>query len=728
MADPIADFDVWIEDLLDAYEAAEDAGTPVTPESLCESHPELLPILRKRLAGLRAVAWLERTPNSNSAPFDGNDPPVLDPWQTGAEPVAGYRLVRLLGRGGCGEVWEAIGPGGLPVALKSVPLGGRSAAAELRALDAVRGRRHPHLLALFGAWQTADRLMIAAELAEGSLWDRYQQATASRQPGIPADALLGYFHEAAEGLDFLNSTTAAVAHRDVKPQNLLLVGGGVKVADFGLARLVAGDGTGHSGGMTVGFAPPEAFDGKTSRTGDQYSLAVTYCLLRGGRMPFVGSPAVLMKAHIHDSPDLSMLPPAEQPVVARALAKQANDRWLDCRSFVAALEAAMPVTECSPKGSDSIRHRSSRSRWLRVGAALLIATFVLVIGMSRWPEPRNRDVAADHNAVPAAPHELLCLRGHAGTVSAVTFLSDGQHALSGGFDGTVREWDLPTGTEIRQFRGHTAAVRSVAVSPDGKTLLTASGIDFRDLVVRIWDMATGNEVGQLKGHEHNVQHVVCHPDGQRAVTASMDGTARVWSISERKELLRFEGLTTPDVSPAGWPRQVWGLSVSPDGKRTACGLRDGTVRVFDTDTNREVGQLQAHDGPANAIAWVAANRLISGSGEVWDGARADNTMTLTADPGEPERWPSGHRRGVRCLAAAVDQPLAITGGVAGEIIVWDVGFKRAVATLPGHDGGAWAVALSADGRTAITGGTDGTVRVWRMPPPTTDPAQLTSRK
>ncbi|MCZ2343168.1 MAG: serine/threonine protein kinase [Bacteroidales bacterium] len=627
------------------------------------------------------------------------------------EPLPGYRLVRPLGRGGFGEVWEAIGPGGLPVALKGVPLGGRSAVAELRALDAVRGRRHPHLLALFGAWQTADRLVIAAELADGSLWDRYQQAAANGQVGIPTDELLGYFRETAEGLDFLNSATAAVAHRDVKPQNLLLVGGGVKVADFGLARAMGGDNTGHSGGMTVGFAPPEAFNGKTSRTGDQYSLAVTYCLLRGGRMPFAGSPAALMKAHIHEPPDLSMLPLAEQSVVARALAKQANDRWPDCRSFVAALEGAMETTANGNDTSHSHSH-SHRSRWLLVGVVLLVAVVVLAGSMSGWSEPRNRDVAANHNAAPVAAGERLSLRGHTGTVSAVTWTPDGKHALSGGFDATVREWDLTTGAEIRQFRGHTAAVRSVAVSPDGKTLLTASGIDFRDLVVRVWDMETGNEVGQLTGHEHNVQHVVYHPDGQRAVTASMDGTARVWSVPERRELLRFEGLSTPDVSPPGWPKQVWGLSLSASGDRAACGLRDGTVRVFDTDTGQEVGRFPAHAGPANAVAWVAGGRLLSGSGEVWGGVQADNTVVLMAFPGEPERWRSGHRQGVRCLATAGDRSFAITGGVASEVIVWDTATRQPRLTFPGHPGGVWAVAISAGKPVALTGGGDGVVRLW----------------
>src|SRR5262249_1374438 len=91
------------------------------------------------------------------------------------EPIPGYRLLRQCGKGGFGEVWEAVGPGGLRVALKLVPLGGKVGESELRALELIKGIRHAHLLAMFGAWQVAGRLIIAVELAEGTLFDRLRE-------------------------------------------------------------------------------------------------------------------------------------------------------------------------------------------------------------------------------------------------------------------------------------------------------------------------------------------------------------------------------------------------------------------------------------------------------------------------------------------------------------------------------------------------------------------------
>src|SRR5205823_6312901 len=93
-------------------------------------------------------------------------------------------------------------------------------------------------------------------------------------PGIPREELLEYLREAAKGIDHLNGLD--IQHRDIKPQNLLLVGGSVKVADFGLAKLLEHSVATNSGSMTPAYAAPEFLNGQTTAQSDQYSLAVTY--------------------------------------------------------------------------------------------------------------------------------------------------------------------------------------------------------------------------------------------------------------------------------------------------------------------------------------------------------------------------------------------------------------------------------------------------------------------
>jgi tetratricopeptide (TPR) repeat protein len=299
--------------------------------------------------------------------------------------------VCLLGRGGFGEVWKAIGPGGVEVALKFILLGDRAGQIEMHSLELMKNVRHAHLLALFGAWQRGGYLIIAMELGDRTLLQHWEGAHSQGFPGIPPAELLEYLREAAKGIDFLNQRhhptengeLVSIQHKDIKPQNLLLVGGTVKVGDFGLARVLESTLTSASGGMTPAYAPPEVINGQATRWSDQYSLAVTYCQLRGGRLPFEGNAAQVVGGHLGRPPDLTMLPEAERAVVARALAKKPEERWPSCREFAEAIPAGTPV-------------RGTRGRWRRrvamtasVLALALLAPLVL-FGLRR-DEPGSPD-------------------------------------------------------------------------------------------------------------------------------------------------------------------------------------------------------------------------------------------------------------------------------------------------------------------------------------------------
>ncbi len=265
--------------------------------------------------------------------------------QSGTAPIPGYTLISRLGVGGFGEVWKAVGPGGFHVALKFVPLNERVGRIELRALDVIRDIRHANLLSHFGTWTTENLLIIATELADKTLLDRLQESQVNGNEGIPPVELLRYMEDAARGIDFLNEPLTAgriqVQHRDIKPQNLLLSGGSVKIGDFGLARSLESDATGHTGSLTMAYAAPECFDGTTSYRSDQYSLAISYCYLRGGRLPFVGTQFEVIDGHRCKTPDLSMLPECERVAVARALSKQPKDRWQNSTTFIQSLRASI---------------------------------------------------------------------------------------------------------------------------------------------------------------------------------------------------------------------------------------------------------------------------------------------------------------------------------------------------------------------------------------------------
>ena len=270
--------------------------------------------------------------------------------QTHTEALPGYRLIEPLGKGGFGEVWKCEAPGGLHKAIKFVRNksdglnpDGADAQVELQALEIIRSVRHPFLLSMDRIEVIDDVLIVVMELADESLYDQLRHYQSVGQAGIPRGALLDRLREAAEVLDLMN-LNRRLLHLDVKPHNLLLLGGHTKVADFGLVSRLPHTPTRtpscRPGVVSPVYASPEAFKGEPSLSSDQYSLAISYCELLTGGLPFDGKNLRQMAMqHAHAEPDLGRLPAADQEVIARALSKDPPKRFLSCTDLMRALAA-----------------------------------------------------------------------------------------------------------------------------------------------------------------------------------------------------------------------------------------------------------------------------------------------------------------------------------------------------------------------------------------------------
>jgi serine/threonine protein kinase len=275
--------------------------------------------------------------------------------EVNSEPIPGYRLLAPLGKGGYGEVWKCEAPGGLVKAMKIVA-GSANASAEangaeqeLRALARVKAIRHPFLLSMERVEIVDGDLILVTELADRSLYELLCEYRKNDWPGIPRADLVGYLREAAEVLDLMNQQHG-LQHLDIKPRNLFLVGRHVKVADFGLVSSLAemsgaAPHTVQLGAVTPLYAAPESFLGKISLFSDQYSLAVAYCQLLTGALPFNGKNfRQLAMQHVQEPPNLELLPACDHAAVGRALAKDPELRFQSCLEFVNALEPMPPLS------------------------------------------------------------------------------------------------------------------------------------------------------------------------------------------------------------------------------------------------------------------------------------------------------------------------------------------------------------------------------------------------
>ena len=267
--------------------------------------------------------------------------------------------------------------------------------------------------------------------------------------------------------------------------------------------------------------------------------------------------------------------------------------------------------------------------------------------------------------------ELLTLKEHTGGVSSVAVTSDGKRIVSGSNDQTVKVWDASKGQEEHTLNGHTSWVNSVAVSSDGERIVSGSN----DQTVKVWDAETGQELLTLKGDMGVVYSVAVSPDGKRIVSGSeilrdpkANGEVKVWDAETGQELLTLKD----DMG-------VYSVAVSPDGKRIVSGggkpftvggkLLPGEVKVWDAETGQELLTLKEHTGVVRSVAVSPdGKRIVSGSGgwsvptkrlpcevKVWDAETGQELLTL-----------KGHMANVTSVAVSPDGKRIVSGVLEGR--------------------------------------------------------------
>ncbi len=342
-----------------------------------------------------------------------------------------------------------------------------------------------------------------------------------------------------------------------------------------------------------------------------------------------------------------------------------------------------------------------------------LAAWPIVI-LSLWPQASGQDMQLRST-----------FKGHTNFVYCVAVSPDGKSVVSGARDGFVVCWDIDTTRPKWTAKAHKdngngfTQVLSVAFSPDGK-ILASGGWDCN---VKIWDAASGDQKSTLR-HGNLVYSVAFSPDGKTLASGEHStGVIHLWDIET--------GTSTGAL--AGGNGSVWSVAFSPDGKTLASGgyvVRrggGGVLRLW--DVSRGTLKLELPAQPTYAVAVSPDGQLVASTGykKRAGGNPIDGLVRLwDTRTGELRRaWLviGDGRTNVGPVAFSPDGKLVAGGGMVGErtrerntgeIYVWEVEANRLVWRDSCHDDDVTCLAFTADGKTLVSGGRDQVVKLWEI--------------
>lgn len=516
-------------------------------------------------------------------------------------------------------------------------------------------------------------------------------------------------------------------HRDIKPGNILIEQGTGRVllTDFGLARLnedVKITQTGFVAGTPLYMSPEQAKAEPLTTSSDLFSLGGVLYAMLSGNPPFQGSSAFVVLRNVTDSRHRSLhdtnpnVASAIADIVDRLLEKNPKNRYASANEVAELLTVELmklpyTQTQSTIRRSSRFVPAVARTWWRRkspyiaaglVGALGLFAglegakvtkyTVIGQRGLSRLSPIASTDLD-DQDVKP-----LYEVKGSEGAVWSVTFASKTPLLASATESGVVKFYDSRDGRERGQLNNEKfkSPIWSISFNQDDSKILTASD----DGHVRIWDVKS-KELTFDYDNEFPVRAAVFSPDGKGLASGTRNGTLMIWNPNTDNPY--------PLQSIQAHPGSViMSLAYSPDGKLVASASSDKTVRVWNVKEGTVYTTFRGHIGPVYAVAFSPDGKTLASAG--WD----HQVKLWDIEKREPKvSYDDSHGEDIWSLAYAPDGKHIITAGQDRTARWIDIDTGKVSMMFRGHGGPVHSVTVSPDGKLIAASGRDGSIRVWK---------------
>lgn len=699
-----------LADALEQILRGDGDSATASADELLASHPELAGDLE---SCLRAIAYLGSVGRTGTPP----------PRRAGvsAEPEArvlgDYRILREIGRGGMGIVFETEELSlGRRVALKVLPW---ATLLDRRQRERFRNEarlaaqlHHSNIVPVFSVGTEQGIDYYAMQYIDGEpLAEWIKQQRGSRAALVEAVVSLGI--QAADALAYAHQT--GVVHRDIKPSNLLVDRAGkLWITDFGVARSQSPLGLTATGDRvgTLHYMSPEQYAGEAIdyRT-DIYALRVTLRELlapvpNGSSLdePEETGTTDSYPAWQHGS-KRHRLPRDLETILRKSTAPARRDRYPNAQEMADDLRHFLhgePIAAQRPGLLTIGAKWVLRHRWL--AATSLVATLLTLVGLAaattlvwsqRLEAERQRDRAQHLLAVHQADQAVRHLENgdSAGLLELVQAgrTAERDSRLTRDIESLWSRWHAVHEGRLVQVLGHDQPVVAVAYSPDNRLLATASV----DSTVVLWDVPSGQRRAVL-AHAHPVTVISFDEEGGLLATGDASGSVQVWNVLDGKQVGPVREHSGGAVCALAFRPGARALAVATAGSNVAY--------LWEIDHDAEPVVLR-HGGTVRRIQFI--NR-----GPVLAVAAGAQVCFWNVDSGQFHSAPIKLKHTADVMCASPDGSFVAVGGPDGIAGVWHIESGREVDPEPRHDKRLLDMQFSPDGRWMATAHADHTVRRW----------------